>query len=550
MKFQVIVLFALFLFVSAQILPPNGVRRVRPGPTIQTLSGPVQGQEETYDVFRRIITFKGIRYAQPPVGDLRFKQAIPPKPWKETFQAWNYGHWCPQVIPLINRFFGHEDCLFLNIATPTNVREKLPVVVSIHVGGLFFGNADMNLLGPELMVQENVIFVSFNYRLDVLGFLNTGDINSPGNYALKDMIMVLQWVQKNIEYFGGDPDDVTIMGVSGGAVAVHALVVSQAASGLFHKALSQSGSLFNGFGFNKNPSWSVQRLTENLKIEVENSKDLVEKLRQVPVQDLLQAARGLSFLPSIDAVESNEVRIFTDSIEALIENGKINRVPYIIGFNAHEALYEILNVRMDSSILDGYNNDPFLLVPSEWNLSRNTPQAQEVIDTFRRIYFDGATTITPDMSYQYSNYKSDRDFIFGISKQAQLHHDKQTVFYFRFSYRGALNFIQRTLRLTEYPGAHHGDDIFYLYRINVAVTPVLPNNEAFTIQRRYVRMWTNFVKTSTPTPNPNDSLIETIWPTMSDNDEFLDIGRELSADVRPFYDRLQAWHDFDKRFKI
>lgn len=196
--------------ISAQILPPLGFRRLRPGPVIETDLGPVQGRDETYDLFRRIYTFKGIRYAQAPVGDLRFRQGVVPIPSPELHQAWEYGSECPQFSILLNRLTGDEDCLFLNIATPRNIRSRLPVVVAIHGGGLHFGNGEMSLLGPELMLQENIIFVSFNYRLNVLGFLNTNDAHAPGNYGLKDMIMVLQWIQRNIENFGGNPDDVTI----------------------------------------------------------------------------------------------------------------------------------------------------------------------------------------------------------------------------------------------------------------------------------------------------------------------------------------------------
>jgi carboxylesterase type B len=181
MFFKLVTVLIVACAVSAQIIPPTGIRRIRPGPVVQTRSGPIQGQEETYDLFRRIHTFKGIRYGQPPTGNLRFRQALPPTPWNEVYQAWDYGNSCPQLSVVLNRPVGDEDCLFLNIAAPTNIRSRLPVVVSIHGGGLQFGNGGISFLGPELINQENVIFVSFNYRLNVFGFLNTNDVNSPAS---------------------------------------------------------------------------------------------------------------------------------------------------------------------------------------------------------------------------------------------------------------------------------------------------------------------------------------------------------------------------------
>lgn len=553
------VLFILLNCISGQILPPTGIRIVRPGPVIITASGPIQGQEETYDIFRRINTYKGIRYAQAPVGNLRFRQGVPPVPWQQTYQAFNYGANCPQYGITTNEFQGDEDCLFLNIATPVNIRSSLPVVVAIHGGGLQFGNGEMSILGPEFIVQENVIYVGFNYRLNVLGFLNTGDQTSPGNYGLKDMIMVLQWVQTNIENFGGNPNDVSIIGISGGAAAVHALVVSQAASGLFHKAQSHSGSLFNNWAFNHQPRTSVDMLIRNLQIHVTSNQNLMDQLRQVSTERLLRAAglleqrvptlfEELSFMPSLDPLDTQEIRIFTAPIANLVRNGPINQVPYMIGFNGGESLYAIPQIINDPFVLERFNMNPNLLVPTEWNLTPNSPQAFEVINAFRNVYFGGAANITTDMAWQWSNYVSDREFIFGISKQARLHRARQQVYYFRFTYTGSLSFLQRFYGLIGLPGALHADDAFYVFRLNVAVTPVLPNDHAFTVQRRMVRLWTNFFKYSNPTPTVLDPLILTTWPQMTVNEEFLDLGSTASQQVHPFRNRMDMWHAFDQRF--
>ena len=558
MLLKLAVVLVLVCAIGAQVLPPLGFRRVRPGPIVQTNSGPIQGQEETYDIFRRINTFKGIRYAQAPVGNLRFRQGVPPAPWQNVFQAWNYGSECPQFSLFLNRFSGEEDCLWLNVFTPTNIRSRLPVVVSIHGGGLQFGNGDMSLLGPELILQENVIFVSMNYRLNVMGFLNTGDANSPGNYGIKDMILALQWVQNNIEFFGGNRDDVTIHGISGGGVAVHALVVSPVAAGLFHKAISQSGSLFNNWGFSRNPLASVQKLVSNLQLQVSNNQDLMNQLRQVSTERLLNAAgltetqtpglfEELNFMPSIDPINSPEPRIFSAPISFLVRFGNVNQVPYMVGFNSMESLYAVRDV-MNPVVIERFNQNPNLLVPSEWNLTPNSAEALEVITAFRNLYFGGSQNITQDMPWQWASYVSDREFNFGISKQARLHQLRQSVYYFRFSYSGALSFAQRLFGLSDLPAAMHGDDAFHLFRLNLAVVPVLPNDEAFTVQRRFVRLWTNFFKYGNPTPSLIDPLINTNWTQMTPNVNFMDINSDLFMDVHPNFARMNVWHAFDDRF--
>lgn len=559
MFFKLAVVFSTVFAISGQVLPPSGIRRVRPGPIVQTRSGPVQGQEETYDIFRRMHTFKGIRYGQAPVGSMRFREAIPPTPWNEVYQAWSYGSRCSQFTVFRGILTGSEDCLFLNIAAPTNIRSRLPVAVLIHGGGLQLGSGQMDFLGPELIVQDNIIWVSLNYRLSAFGFLNSGDRHSPGNFGLKDMILALRWVQQNIEFFGGNPNDVTITGASGGAVAVHCLVLSPAAQGLFHKAILTSGSLFNNWAFNRNPRLNAVRLAQNLQLQFSSSEDMVNQLRQVSMERLLTAAGGLTvdtpltfdeleFMPSIDPLDSLETRVITAPIDVLARSGNINTVPLIVGFNSAESLYAIAQVARDSTILEAFNQNPNLLVPSEWNITPNTIQAQIVITTFRNLYFNGAQTITPEMAVEWSNYVSDREYIFGISKLARIHRNRQPVHYYRFSYSGSLSFGQRGFFLRQYPGAMHGDDTFYTYRMNIAVTPVAPSDEAFTVQSRFVRLISNFIRFSNPTPSRLDPLLSTTWPRLTANEEFLDINGTLSNDVHPFRARMDVWHAFDQQF--
>lgn len=349
------------------------------------------------------------------------------------------------------------------------------------------------------------------------------------------------------------------MGISGGAVAVHALVVSPAASGLFHKALSQSGSLFNNWAINQNPLLTLKRLVINLQIHTTGNANLMNQLRQVSTRRLVEAVEPFNqdptapssdrFMPVMDSFETFETVIFPAPIEVMIRQGSINQVPYVIGFNGEESLSAYNSALNDPRNFERFNQNPHLLVPHEWNLQPGSVEAANVIQVFREIYFDGATTLTAEHAWGWSQYISDRRYIFGISKQARLHALRQNVFYFRFSYVGALSLLQRTSGLGHLPGAMHGDDAFYLFRLNVAVTPVLPGDPAYEVQQRFVRLWTNFIKFGDPTPTSLDPLIRELWPVLDASEQFMDIGRNLTADVHPNRDRMDIWHALDQLFR-
>lgn len=366
---------------------------------------------------------------------------------------------------------GEEDCLFLNVYTPTNIRSRLPVMVDIHGGAFVAGSGDTSAFGPELLLQEDVIYVSFNYRLGVFGFLNTGDHHSPGNNGLKDMILALRWVQNNIAFFGGNPEDVTIMGVSAGGAAVHALILSQQSQGLFHKALSHSGSLFNTYAFQSNPQNSINMLVRNLQINPTSPEDLISQLRQVSMERMMSAAGNdmaqnpplflvqYPFVPTVDAVGSLEPRILTGTPVQMLRGGLINRIPYLLGFNSVESLNSIAHIRDDPTILERFNQNPNLLIPREWNIEPNTQTASQMITAIRNTYFGGRLTVTPDMEWEWSNFVSDREFILGVSRAANWHVNFQPTYYFKFSYSGSLNLLKIALRLGEFPGKYKIDEI-------------------------------------------------------------------------------------------
>lgn len=227
-------------------------------PTVQTDCGPVQGIPPT--LVPTVIgpySFRGIPYARPPVNDLRWR---PPEPiaaenkncWTGTLDASKFGNFCYQRRRNdTSQYFGSEDCLYLNVWTPTiDPTAKLPVAVWIHGGYLETGNGNEDNFSPtgKLSSETNIVYVSFNYRLQAFGFMalqwlaDDSPKNTSGNYGFMDQIEVLKWVQRNIVKFGGDKDKVTLYGQSSGGTSIYALLASPLAKGLFHQAWLSSPS--------------------------------------------------------------------------------------------------------------------------------------------------------------------------------------------------------------------------------------------------------------------------------------------------------------------
>src|SRR5215469_2755528 len=205
-----------------------------------------------------ILVFKGIPYAAPPVGDLRWRAPKPVLAWQGVRKADQFGNSCIQNIvterkPWTYEFMTHteinEDCLYLNVWTPAkSANERLPVYIYIHGGGNTEGSGAVPAYDGEGLAKKGIIVVTVNYRLGIFGFFThpeltaESDVRASGNYALLDLIAALRWVHENIAAFGGNPNRVTIGGQSAGASNTHSLVASPLAKGLFQGAIAESGS--------------------------------------------------------------------------------------------------------------------------------------------------------------------------------------------------------------------------------------------------------------------------------------------------------------------
>jgi para-nitrobenzyl esterase len=312
---------------------------------VETTYGPVRGTDDG-----RTRAWKGIRYAAPPLGNLRFRAPEPPERWTEVANATSFGPACPQpALPNIPLDLGapqSEDCLRLNIwaSSDTEPGDGKPVMVWLHGGAYILGSSSQPLYdGRRLASSGDVVVVTVNYRLGALGFLDLSSFNTSrrrfdSNIGLRDVLAALGWVRDNIAVFGGDPQKVTLFGESAGAGIVTTLLATPAAEGLFAGAIAQSSPATSVYDRGRGRRVAVAVL-DRLRI----AQSDVERLLDAPIAAILAASQEvfdevpvrnpgtLAFVPIVDGDLLNDYPV------RLAQEGRSHPVPLIIGTNKHEA---------------------------------------------------------------------------------------------------------------------------------------------------------------------------------------------------------------------
>jgi para-nitrobenzyl esterase len=269
--------------------------------------------------------YKGIPYAAPPVGDLRWAPPKPPAQWKGVRPATAFGNACPQTpYPASSVYFlppepMSEDCLYLNVWTAArSSSEKRPVMVWIHGGALTRGSGSVPTYDGTNFARHGVVLVSINYRLGILGYFAHAELSHAANFGVLDQIAALQWVHKNIAAFGGDPGNVTIFGESAGSWSVNLLVATPLARGLFHRAIGESGAQFAPMRTLPNAEHTGAQFSESLAA-----------LRAKSADELLKMPWASN--PVVDG------STFPQDVYATFAQGKQNDVPMLAGSNADES---------------------------------------------------------------------------------------------------------------------------------------------------------------------------------------------------------------------
>jgi len=298
--------------------------------------------------------YRGIPFAAPPTGDLRWKAPQPPVAWQGTRQAIEFSNACWQTqYPAAAAIYQaklpplSEDCLYLNVWTSAkSAKDRLPVMVWIHGGGFTRGFAGTKSYDGEILARKGAVIITINYRLGIFGFFAHPELSAEsghhasGNYALLDQIAALQWVQKNIAAFGGDPGRVTIFGESAGSWAVNALMASPLTKGLFQRAIGESGGSFSAMKTLADAEKEGEKLAASLASApaATNSEagktaapqDALKSLRTKPAEELLKAVELETVRPLVDGW------VLPQDIATIFAQGRQNDVPLIVGYNADE----------------------------------------------------------------------------------------------------------------------------------------------------------------------------------------------------------------------
>ncbi|KAH8356329.1 hypothetical protein KR084_002378 [Drosophila pseudotakahashii] len=546
-----------------------------------TSLGKVRGRYQKYRSGERggYYSFKGMRYGAAPTGARRFRAAEPEKPWSGIRDASREGQSCPHKNMILDTFKGDEDCLFINVFTTRMPKEedssgeqpKLPVMVWLHGGGFSFGSGNSFLYGPDYLVAEDIVLVTLNYRLGPLGFLTAGP-DAPGNQGLKDQVLALKWVRDNIAAFGGDPSQVTVFGESAGASSVQLLLLSPQANGLFQRAISQSGSALNPWSMAASSSQRAARLAANLGyVGANNTEDILDFLRRVPAMKLVEAAPttitaedqrnniGLPFVPVVEGYwnqDSQEEQFLeqpflTQHPSDMYHSQNFNSdVAYMTGYNTHEAMLFIRRLRKNPQLLSIIENDFGRLVPQDLNVTQSHDRVTREI----RSFYLGSKHVGIESVDEMIALLTDLMFLQGIRRTARNHakYGKAPVYMYRFSFDGALGLYKRMLGIPR-PGVCHGDELGYLFKFGFFNLSLDPKSMEVQVKNRMVRMWTNFAKYGSPTPDIEDPYLTTKWapidPTNVMNSlNYMDISANLAMKTNPEPERQRFWDEMYQHY--
>lgn len=480
------------LVVAASVAAPRETAAQTP-PVVRVGSGELQG---TVDA--GVASFKGIPYAAPPVGDLRWRPPQPAAPWTGVRQAAEFGADCmqgrfgpppppgapPARVP-------SEDCLFLNVWGPASARPgaKLPVMVWIHGGGFMGGSgASPGTSGTEF-AKQGVLLVSLNYRLGRFGFfafpaLSRERPEEPkGNYAYMDQIAALQWVRRNIAAFGGDPENVTIFGFSAGGVSVHSLLASPMARGLFHKAIAQSGGSRDSVltarpmradGVDPNYPVSAETIgitfARAMGIEGTDQAALAS-LRALAAEAVVRGAPAQpgGSAPSYETTPILDGKLITETAETAYNARRQPRVPLLVGSNSGDTAGNRVRASTKEELF-----------------ARFSPLSEQA-----RAAYD------PDGSADLATLVARANDDFGQAEPARFAANAfaatgSPAYLYRFSY------VQASMREQMRGGAPHGGEIGYVFGTLSPGRGGVPTPEDFAVARMAQSYWVNFARTGDP----------------------------------------------------
>ncbi len=501
-------------------------------PIVTTAQGQVRGVVDGISV-----SWKGIPYATPPVGELRLRAPQPPAPWNGVADGSQFGAIAPQnehgPLPIDPGLTIDEDCLTLNVWSRSEPAARpRPVMVWIHGGAYYLGSSGQRMFDATRLVEQgDVVVVTFNYRIGALGFLDfssfsTGSDSFDTNLGLRDQIAALRWVRTNIAIFGGDPSNVTLFGESAGAGAVTTLMTSPHAAGLFHRALAESSPATSVYGSQRAatiaaefldilelPAAQVGRLREIPAAEL--TQACVELVQQIPAQ----VPGTLAVAPTVDGDVVPRYPV------AAFRKGLAHRIPLLIGTNKDEAsMFRLMKSPLMPITPDAVHQMFTAIAADNPNLRPDEEQA--------------VTAAYPKYPSKRSAREISRDAAFRMPTLwiAEAHSRVAPTWLYRFDF--ATPFL-RAARI----GATHGTEVPYVFG-NFGVVPRDPTfklggrKTASVVSQRIQRRWLSFATKGRP--DGIDGQPDWLPYDEADRATLL-IGKSDSVESDPDGDLRRAW---------
>ncbi|XP_078597935.1 cocaine esterase-like [Branchiostoma floridae x Branchiostoma japonicum] len=472
-------------------------------PTRTTRLGRVSGRTVAFEG-STVEEYLGIPYAAPPTGPLRFRPPQPAQPWDGVRNASTFGASCMQTRTQYGPV--SEDCLFLNIYVPvngSNATQSAAVMVYIH-GGRFNFDTALSFNGKWLASRGDVIVVAMNYRLNVFGFLSTGDRNSPGNYGLMDQRAAIVWVKENIHNFGGDPIRITIFGESAGGMAVSMQLISPKTTGLFQRAICQSGVAMTPGAINYNPLAFTKQLCDYLNCGTEDPAGMVSALRAKGADELTQAAAVFTgnftrrvWLPVVDG------DFIPEEPARYLESASLDSRQLLIGCNNDEGGGQLGEGAPASHIVDRQSFEFYLNSSLFPTYPKNTQMIMEAA-TYEYGVWDETDPET--LRRAFAQMYGDFEYLANTVQKANLYSQRNHPTYmYLFTHRPSFS------TLPDYVEASHGQELYFLFLDLRGNNPDSLSAEEKELSRVMIKYWTNFAKTGNPML-PSASDLPTVWP--------------------------------------
>ncbi|KAM9481189.1 carboxylesterase 3 isoform 1-T5 [Clarias gariepinus] len=494
------------------------------GPVIALKHGSIRGKYITVKGSDKVVEqYLSIPFAQPPVGPLRLAAPQPVEPWEGVRDGTQHSNVClqdPEISKAVSKIMAYnytstsvsEDCLYLNVYTPSqrSTSEKLPVIFWIHGGGLNMGGA-IEYDGSVLAAYQNIVVVIIQYRLGILGYFSTGDKYAQGNWGFLDQIAALKWVQQNIESFGGDPQSVTIGGVSAGAISSSLLTLSPLAKGLFHRVILQSGTATLGTYSTKNPLAFSKMVANATECDSSSSELLVKCLKEKTEDDIIKAIKKQNIF--LGATVDGE--FLTDEADEILKSKNFEKVPVLLGVTNHEFGWILPLNFAPAGWVNGMNREAVTLVVNQFYPHGPPGTNDLIIDEYLK---DAQSP--EDIRDAFSQVTGDLFMVFPVLKVAGYHRDAgANVYMYEFQHRPSIFKDSRP----SFVKADHGDDVGYVFgacfwnnHIRIIGTITEEENQLCKTMMGY---WGNFVRTGSPN---GPGLVN--WPLYDTSNKYLQLG--------------------------